>query len=97
VAGSKQGVGFVVLLDDDKDGAATKLKEFRTKNGVKKVALTVNGGGAKSPGGYKLNPKVKHTILVYEKKTVLKNFAVNALGAKEIKAIAVAAKTALGS
>jgi hypothetical protein len=97
VAGSKQGIAVVVLLDDKKDAAVAKLKALREKNGLSKVALTVNGGGTKSPGGYKLNPAVKHTVLVYTKKKVLHNFATNTLSAAEAGQITAAAKKVLGS
>ena len=96
VANSKQGMSFVVLLDDDKSGAAGKLKAFRTKSGTSKVGLTYNMGGAKSPAGHKLDPKVKHTVLVYKNKKVVHNFAVNKLGAPQVAAITKAAKEVLG-
>ena len=77
VKGSKNGVSFVVHMDDDSKGSAEKLKAFAKANGLSKVALTTNKSGKKSPAGYKLNDKVKYTILLYEKKKVVKNFALN--------------------
>jgi hypothetical protein len=95
VAASKKGVGFVVLMDDDKKGAAEKLKKLAEKEKLKKIALTVNSTGKKSPKGHKVNPKVKHTIIVYEKKKVVHNFALNKVGADETKKVVAAAKKVL--
>ena len=96
VKGSKNGVGVVIQMTDDKAGAKKKLQEFAKANGIGKVALTVNKAGTKSPKGYKISDKVKHTVLVYKKKKVVHNFALNKLDEKSVKEIVAAAKKVLG-
>ena len=90
VKGSKKGVSFVVHMDDDTKGSAEKLKAFAKANGLSKVALTTNKSGKKSPAGYKINDKVKYTILLYEKKKVVKNFALNKIDDASRKKIVAA-------
>lgn len=97
VAKSKEGTGVVISLDDNKDAATEKLKAFAKEHGLTKVALTVNKAGKGSPGGYKLNDTVKHTILVYEKKKVVHNFALNEIDEKSTKEVVAAAAKVLGA
>ena len=77
VAPSDKSEGVIVHMDDDAKASAEKLKEFAKANELKRVALTTNQSGKKSPGGFKLNDSVKFTILVYEKKKVVANFALD--------------------
>lgn len=92
VSDSTNSVGVVILMNDDKAGSANKLKKYGQENGLKKMELSVNLSGAKSPGRCKINPAVKHTIVVYEKKTVVENFALNKIGESETAKIAAAFK-----
>lgn len=96
VGESANGVGFLVLLDDNREGAIEKLKGLAQKSEIGQVALTVNEGGSNSPAGYKLNPKVTHTVLVYEKKKVVHNFALSSIGDSEASEILSASKKVLG-
>lgn len=77
VKSSKNGVAFVVHMEKDTKGSAEKLKKLAEAHKLGKVALTTNKSGEKSPPGYKIDDKVKYTILLYEKKKVVKNFALN--------------------
>ena len=84
-----------MLLSDEKTKQKAKLKEVAEKNKIQKVALTLNASGKKAPGSYKLDPKVKHTILVYEKKKVVHNFAFNKISKEDIQKFVAKAKEVL--
>ncbi|MBX9583993.1 MAG: hypothetical protein K2X87_27145 [Gemmataceae bacterium] len=62
----------VVLLSDD-EKADQKLKEFADKEGVKKVVFGVEG--PTGPSAYKLAKDADVTVILYQKKTVKRNFA----------------------
>ena len=95
VAQNKETFGVVVLLDENTDATGQKLKDFAARNGLSNVALTVNGSGPKPPGFYKINPEVKHTVLVGTGKKVVHNFALNEVGAGDLPAIVSAFKEVL--
>lgn len=82
---------FVVVLQD-KATAEPRLKELAAKHG-EAVPLTVPDGGAepKSLDPYRLNAKVPYTVLVYNKKKVEANFALQKIGDDEVKQILDAA------
>lgn len=87
---------FVVLLTDDKEAAKGKLEKIAKDGSVKNVPLCVNADGAKAPAAYKVNEKVKHTVLVYKGKKVTANFALDAISKGDVEAIAKAAKEVYG-
>jgi hypothetical protein len=67
----KMGAWVVVLTDDDK--MEDKLKELAEKEKIKKVVLAVDGPGG--PPKLKVAKDADVTVMLYEKKTVKKNFA----------------------
>jgi len=87
----KDAAAFLVLQDKDQKGAAEKLDKLAAETKAT-FPLTVAMDGEKSPSGFDLNPKVKHTILVYKNKKVLSNFALNEITEKDLKAVVEAAK-----
>ena len=93
---SSKGASFVVHLHGDKKASAERRKEVAKANRLTKVALTTNPGGTKSPPGYKLNDEVKFTILLYLKKKVVENFALNKLDETIRKKIVQAAGKLMG-
>ena len=92
-ATAKDFFSYVVYLDDDKKAATKKLQDFAQANKVRAVDMTLNQSGATSPRGYNVNPKVKHTVLVYEKNKVVHNFALNSLDKKSVGAVVAAVTT----
>jgi len=87
----KNTTAFLVLQEKDQKAAAEKLNKLAAET---KVTFPLTGAmdGDQSPSGYDLNPKVKHTILVYKDKKVVNNFALNEITEKDLKAIIEAAK-----
>lgn len=77
--GSDKGESFVVHLDDDKKASAEKLKAFAKDNELTRTALTTHKDGKASPAGHKIADSVKFTVIVYEKKKVVENFALDKL------------------
>ena len=69
---SKMG-SFVVLLTADTDKMETELKKLAEKEGLKKVALTIDSPAG--PSSYKIAKDADVTVLLYVNKTVKKNFA----------------------
>ena len=94
---SKNGLAFIVHMEDDAKGSAEKLKALAKANSLSKVALTTNKSGKKSPAGYKIDDKVKYTILLYEKKKVVKNFALNKIEDANRKEIIAALQKLVGA
>lgn len=66
----KRAAWLVLLTDDDK--ADAKLKAFAEKEGIKKVILAVEN--PTGPPKYKIAKDADVTVLLYEKKTVKKNY-----------------------
>jgi hypothetical protein len=89
--GKKNTAAFLVLQEKDPKAASEKLNKLAAETKAT-FPLTVAEDGDKSPSGYDLNPKVKHTILVYKDKKVVSNFALNDIAEKDLKAIVEAAK-----
>lgn len=77
----------VVLLSDD-EKLEEKLKELAEKEGIKKVVLAVES--PVGPPKYELSKDADVTVLLYEKKTVKKNFAFAKGELTDAKAAAVA-------
>jgi len=69
---SKMG-SFVVVLAADADKKEAELKKLAEKEGLKKVALTIDSPAG--PSGYKIAKDADVTVLLYVNKTVKKNFA----------------------
>ncbi len=87
--GAAKAVGVVVYVSDDKNAKAD-LKKFAAKNKLKRLAMTLNLNGSKK---YKLNKDARHTVLLYSKKRVEKNFAFSkAISADGVKQILAAAE-----
>ena len=95
VAASEKGAGVLVLFSNEKAQIKEKLKDVAKRNKIEKVALTINGTGKKAPKDLKIDPKVKHTILVYEKKKVVYNFAFNKISKEDIQKFVAKAKEVL--
>ena len=93
--GKKDAGAFLVLLDKDSKAGKEKIEKLQAEAKVS-IPLTVNKLGEKSPEGYKLNPDVKNTILVYKDRKVVKNFALDAISEKDVKEIVEAAKHNMG-
>ena len=64
VAATSKTFVVVVTLDEDNEKTARLLKDIAEKNGLSSIALTINQAGKSAPGKYKVNEKVKHTIVV---------------------------------
>jgi peptidyl-tRNA hydrolase len=84
----------VVLLSDD-EKADARLKEYAEKEGFKKVVFGVEG--LTGPSDYNLAKEADVTVLLYQRKTVKKNFAFGKgkLAAKEAAEVAAAVKDIL--
>lgn len=81
---------FVVVLGKDDKGAEEKLKKLASEHGIK-IPLTINkDSGAEKK--LKVNPKAKHTVLIYKKKKVVASFGASELSDATVKEIAAAAK-----
>ena len=63
---------FVVVLTDD-DGMEDKLKAMDKELGLKKVMLSVDN--PQGPPKYKIAKDAGVTVLLYNKRKVVKNFA----------------------
>ncbi len=75
----------MVLLSDEKD-SDSKLRKLAEKHKLK-LALTINKTGKKAPKNFKINDKVKHTVLIYKGKRVKANFALNEITEDDVKEI----------
>jgi len=64
---------FVVVLTADADKMEAELKKLAEKEGLKKVALTIDSPSG--PSDYKIAKEADVTVLLYVNKTVKKNFA----------------------
>lgn len=82
----KKMKAFVVLLTDDPDHAAPKLKKFAEKQEIKNVPLTIFDG-LHGPPDYKLSDEADVTVLMWVKSDVKANYAF-AEGKLDKKAIA---------
>ena len=82
---------FIVYLSENNKENKEKLEKLAKETGVK-VPLTINAEGKDAPAAYKINSKVKHTVLIYSKKKVESNFALNEISEDSVKEIAGAAK-----
>lgn len=71
-AGCKMA-SVVVMLASDKDKMEAELKKLAEKEGLKKVALTIES--AEGPGPYHIAKEADVTVILYVEKTVKKNFA----------------------
>jgi hypothetical protein len=90
--GEKDASAFLVLLDDgDEKAAADKLRKLAAETGAT-FPLAVNDEGAKTLRSHKLDPTVKHTILVYRGKVVVRNFALDGIREADVKEIVSAAR-----
>jgi hypothetical protein len=87
----KNTTAFLVLQEKDQKAASDKLNKLAAETKAT-FPLTVAEDGDKSPSGYDLDPKVKHTVLVYKNKKVVNNFALNEITEGDLKAIVEAAK-----
>ena len=85
----------MVLLQEDSKETRAKLEALAKKHKLT-IPLTINAKGKEGPRGFKLNDKVKHTVLVYKGKKVAANFALNDLNPDSVKAIVAAAKKNAG-
>ena len=65
---------FVVLLTDDPDAAADKLKAFAKEHGIKNTPLTVFDGVA-GPPRYKIAKEADVTVLLWTSRSVKANHA----------------------
>ncbi len=86
---------FVVYLGKDGDEAKAKLQKLAKAEKLE-IPLTINLDPS-TRKAFKLNEKVKNTVLVYRKKKVTANFALNEVGEKEIDSVLKAAKEAASS
>lgn len=84
--GNKKSRGAMILLAENDTGNAKRLEKLAEKEKIK-MPLTINGSGKKPPAKYKLNPKAKYTVIVYEKKKTIKSFALKKIGDDDIKEI----------
>jgi hypothetical protein len=64
---------FVVVLSDDQEATAKKLKELARKDKIKRTVLTVFD--AAGPEDYKLAKEADVTVLLYVNREVKANFA----------------------
>jgi hypothetical protein len=64
---------FVVLMTDDKEKMEADLKKLAEREGLKKVALTIES--ATGPRNYNIAQDADVTVLLYVDKKVKKNFA----------------------
>ena len=82
---------FVVVLQE-RDAAEAPLKALAEGQKVSvPLVVPVGGPSAQSLQPYKLDPTVPYTVLVYDKKTVRANFALDKIGEAQIKEILAAA------
>lgn len=86
---------FTVLMAKESDEAKTKLKNLAKEHKLE-IPLTINVDKG-TVDKYKLNPKVKHTILVFKKKKVAATFALNEITEKDVEAIIAAAKETIAA
>ena len=96
-AKNKDSISYVVYLSDKGDEAKTTLAAFAKTNKLTSVDMTLNKSGAKPPKGYKLNPEVTHTILMYSGNKVVQNFALDKIDAAATKKIVQAATKVFSS
>ena len=94
---NKNSFNYVVYLKDDVDAAKKTLVAFAKTNKLAAVDMTINMGGSKSPKGYKLNPDVKHTILMARGNKVVANFALDKIDPATTKKVVAAATKLLTS
>ena len=83
---------FVVLLNATERETRAKLKKFAKTDKIQ-IPLTYNVDKS-APKKFKLNESVKHTILIYKSKRVLRNFAFNKISEKDLKEISKATSEA---
>ena len=83
-------MAFVVLMNADERGTKKKLKELAKQHKLE-LPLTYNID-RQTAQRFKLSERVKYTVLVYEKKRVISNFALNKIGMKELKEITASVK-----
>ena len=82
---------LLVLMGKNSDETKAKLKKLAKDHQIKfPLSINVDQGTAKK---FKLNEKVKNTILIYKKKKVEANFALNKITEKDVTTVLTAAKT----
>ncbi|MFO0849557.1 MAG: hypothetical protein U0871_13520 [Gemmataceae bacterium] len=83
---------WVVFLTDDPDKLEPKLKELAEKEKIKKAMLGLES--AQGPPGYNLAKDADVTVVLYDKRKVVKTFAFakGKLGEKDVDAITSAVK-----
>jgi hypothetical protein len=83
--------GFVVVVGD-REKLQDQVKDLASKQKLA-IPLTflADGPDGKTAQKYKLNPEVAHTVLVYDKKKVTTNFALQKIRAEDVKAVTAAA------
>lgn len=88
--------GFLVLLSDAPDKAATKLEETAAKEQIKNVPLTTFES-AKGPNGYKISGDAEVTVIMWvdSEVTVSKGFAKGQLNKESIDQLIASTKTIL--
>jgi hypothetical protein len=92
VKGRNDAGAFLVLLDDrDEKASAAALRKLAADTGAT-IPLTLSYEGEKTIKSYKLDPRVKHTVLIYRTKTVVKNFALERIPEAAIREITEAAR-----
>lgn len=91
VRGSKERSALLVLLDDNTRANAKRLADLAVKE-MLQIPLAVNARGKTDPP-YDLNPEVLHTFVFYRERAAVRSLAFNAMGLRETKAVAKAAKT----
>ena len=91
---NKGSISYLVYLNGEKDKAKQTLASFAKTNKLTAVDTTVNASGIKAPKGYKINPEVKHTVLVYSGNKVVANFAFDKVDEKLTKKIVAASEKA---
>ncbi len=69
---------FVAFLTDDKESIRPKIAELAKERRLT-IPLVIPKDSKNGPPAFKLNPKVKYTILLYREKSVKANLAVDSI------------------
>ena len=83
--------GFVVVVGE-REKLEAEVKDLASKEKLA-IPLTflADGPTGATARSYKLNADVAHTVLVYEKKAVTANFALQKIRPEDVKAVEAAA------
>lgn len=86
---------FVVVMTDDADKMEKSLKELAEKEKLSKVVLTIESSAG--PGDYDISKDADVTVVLYKKKTVVKNmaFGKGKFDSKAVDAVAAELKSIL--